>query len=57
MKIITGTVVIAAAGAYLKWALRPVRAGYKLGRETERIIRRLRAGEEPVPVPRPVSGQ
>jgi hypothetical protein len=53
MKIITGTVVIVAAGAYLKWALRPVSVAFDIGRETERIIRRLRSGEVPVPSQNP----
>jgi hypothetical protein len=39
-RTVIAAAVIAAAGAYLRWGIRPVVAGYWVGRQAERIARR-----------------
>ena len=40
---ISGGAVVVAAGAYLKWAVRPVAIAYRLGREVGQLRERVRA--------------
>lgn len=43
----------AAVGAWLRWAVAPVRIAYTVGRQAERLCARLRAGAAGHPAHRP----
>jgi hypothetical protein len=38
--IIIGAVVVAVAGLYLRWAVRPILGAYSVGRQVGRIARK-----------------
>lgn len=44
--IIIATTAVVPAGAYLRWATRPVLAAYDLGRQLERVLRRDRGRQQ-----------
>ena len=44
INIVVSVAGVAAAGAWLRWAVAPVRIAYGLGRPSERQCARIRAG-------------